>query len=356
MNWYSHNKLAQIWELDYNPDEFESQLMAFYELEYKYSMLMSKPFHGVPQRRDNIARNIFNELYALANEIKIPVLATLEKWLSEHALLDPRLWASQRVRNSSQYEYMEYDNFDTESIKEMYQSMINEHIEYTDPNKILYNDKETLFNSEFMKMLQEAVSNIDSFPELKEFLSSFIPVYRDMLYGDLDEEGVEEFGQRMGAQFNSEEQARLYIENMDENNIDYHTMMDISGINDLDDFVKSVTNATAWQEVLEEFNREFVFSMWAAHWKDRGIEDTRKSIEQAYQMLNAASPKDIGNFTAAFSHALNIEHQTGSILTDYLEPETGSDGLKEFLTNLSNKTSSEIEVWNEQLREIGVEI
>ena len=356
MNWYSQTKFSQIWVTDYNPDEFKSQLMAFYELEYKYSMLISRPFHGVPQRRENITRNIFNELSSLANEVKIPVLATLEKWLSSHALLDPRLWASQRVRNNSQYEYMEYDNFNTSSIKEMYQSMISEYIEYTDKNKIYQDDKEGLFNSEFMKMLREAVSNIDSFPELKEFLSSFIIVYQDMLYGDLDEEGFEEFGSRIGVQFNNEEQARLYIDNLDDKNIDYYTMMDISGINDLDDFVKSVTNATAWQEVLEEFNREFIFSKWLSHWKAKGIEGTRKSVEQAYNMLNVASPKDMGNFTAAFSHALNIEHQSGSMLTDYLEPETGSDGLKEFLTNLSNKTSSDIDVWNKQLREIGVEV
>jgi len=45
-----------------------------------------------------------------------------------------------------------------------------------------------------------------------------------------------------------------------------------------------------------------------------------------------------------------------SMLTDYLEPETESDELKDFLDHLSNKTLAEVEIWNEQLREIGVEI
>jgi len=32
MNWYSLIKFSQIWNVDYTPEDFQSELQAFYEL------------------------------------------------------------------------------------------------------------------------------------------------------------------------------------------------------------------------------------------------------------------------------------------------------------------------------------
>ena len=49
MNWYQEYKLAQIWKVD-TQGGIEELMGAFYELEYKYSMLRDKPFKGMPRR------------------------------------------------------------------------------------------------------------------------------------------------------------------------------------------------------------------------------------------------------------------------------------------------------------------
>lgn len=72
-------------------------------------------------------------------------------------------------------------------------------------------------------------------------------------------------------------------------------------------------------------------------------------------MLKDANPEDTGNFIVALNHALQVEHQTGSML-DYLQEETDTADLQVFLDHLSNKTLAEVYEWNQDLREIGGQI
>ena len=57
MNWYSFIKCAQVWETG-DPDSFLGNIARLYELEYKYSMLTTRPFNGVPQRKENIINRL----------------------------------------------------------------------------------------------------------------------------------------------------------------------------------------------------------------------------------------------------------------------------------------------------------
>ena len=62
MNWYKLIKISQIWETNSSSD-FADELLAFYELEYKYSALKNYPFRGSPQRYQNILNKVEDSWY-----------------------------------------------------------------------------------------------------------------------------------------------------------------------------------------------------------------------------------------------------------------------------------------------------
>jgi len=97
MNWFKILKFAQIWGTNWVFDNIESQLEAFYELEYKYSMLKLHPFSGHPKRKENILNNLRNNLSEVGSEIKIMLSGVFGNWLQSHALLNPIQWAEERI-------------------------------------------------------------------------------------------------------------------------------------------------------------------------------------------------------------------------------------------------------------------
>ena len=338
MNWYGILKFSQIWNVEYSLGDFESELQAFYELEYKYSMFNLRSFKGTERRAENIDNRFREQLAELGQSLKEPVLNTLERWLEYHALLNPEIWAVKKVE-----EVMEIDS-NTETILS---GMIGEYNRYKNNNQWdrTYNEQ-----TSWSEIAREIPKHLNNMPVLTSALSMYLDDEKNMLIDDLNYEGIENFNERFGQEFSTLEEAEDYIDNLDINNFDIYDYT-----YDREMFVSLMDRSSA-EAILAELYKEFVFPLWFSYWKGMGIEATREIVEEVYEGLKNTDPRDVDNFIVAFNSALQVEHQNGSMLTDYLEPETGASNLKDFLDALSNKSLAEIEDWNEDLRKIGVEI
>jgi len=164
--------------------------------------------------------------------------------------------------------------------------------------------------------------------------------------------GFETFGEdQRGEAFVSEEEAEAYVEEI-ANNFDLSDY--IYGIG-TENFMNSLSYAGIYPEsFIAELAQNLVFPLWLNYWQAMGIEGTRESVEEAYNMLKKEG--DISNEIMAINHALNVTHQSGDMI-DYLEQHLmGVDvnSIKSLLDDLSSNTY--IPEWNKELKEIGVKI
>jgi len=365
MNWYGLLKIAQIWQTETDTDfSFVDQITALYKLEYKYSMLKNKPFRGMPQRRDNILNQLRQRLSSLALEIRGPIIATLQSWLSSHALLDPNLWAVNRV-NTSLYGDV-YDEGDS-TIPTLVNDIIHEYRMYNIIHKCRYfnsvmNPSEVIFK-EFM---QKISNNIGNFPQFKSFLEViFFEDYQQNLYYDLESLGYEEFGQMFNKTFNTPEEGESFIEKLTIDDVGVDEVIELSGINNLDTFTRKISyEGDLVDGVLAELYEKFVFPLWYAYWGARGIGDTRAAVEEVYNNLLKATVDDLENFIVYINAALASVHQNGPMLEylqEYVEQNAedyNTYGEELDLVETFNYLSLELDTTelDKELRAIGVSI
>jgi len=348
MNWYSLIKIAQIWAVDWEEEDFESMLRALYELEYKYSMAKTRKFNGHPKRRENIFEHLKQEFLEVASVVQNVLIQVFKKWLSSHALTDPQQWAAARLRDNTDLEYHE----DTgENILGLFENMF---YEYADRKGIKlpssYGGKthiEPFFRQTWM---QDIMPRINDFPELQKILELYLEDYKEMLQGDLADEGFEEFGKRMGQSFMDESTAYNWIGHLGTDSIDIADYID-----SLDTLVSAATNAGNWVEVIEELYAKLVFPAWYNIWYQQGIKETRANIEKVYGQLTSAGTGTPEQLSMAINIALNAAHQNGSML-EYVENDTGSNNLKDILSSLSSIDETRQREWNQDLYNVGFDI
>jgi len=85
-------------------------LQALYELEYKWSMMRSRPFSGMERRQDNIIKGLERNLNEVLEEVKAPLERLYISWLRSHAITDPAQWGEARTRDGLEG----YDEHDTD--------------------------------------------------------------------------------------------------------------------------------------------------------------------------------------------------------------------------------------------------
>jgi hypothetical protein len=336
MNWYSLFKIAQIWNMP--SDTFEDKLKALYELEYKYSMLTSKPFSGIPERHQNILENVEGRLYDVAIEVKDELLKTIGLWLEGHALLSPITWANKRAEDVA-------DEDLGSSTRDMFVEMLSEYKKYSNADGKYARNID--FDIEFLKLLSQACRNLNNFPKLRVVLNGYMEDHKEYLRQESREVGLEEFGQMYNKKFETEEQVEDFIDSLTLDDIDIENY-----IYDTESFLNLVESTGYVNEVLSEFYKAFVFPHWAKFWRSKGIAKTRKNVEKVYNILSDATG-DIKSLMAAISLGLNVAHQNGHML-DYLEQNTGSNDLRVLLDSLTK--GEHVKEWNQQLNEIGVQI
>lgn len=343
MNWYKLTKIAQVWNYNATEDDetydgdrkFSSWLKQLYEMEYKYNMVLQH-FNGMPQRKENILKNIRASLIEAAEKVVGALKRTIGNWLQKHALLSPKTWALSRAS--------EYEESEGEIGMTGFEGMISEYADYLNNNR--YNPNFNA-NNYWYKMAREAQQKLNNFPSLKRMLELSMDDYRENEKAQA-RENLQDFSERYNREFKDFDEAELFIDSLTVDDADIESLI---MVDDLDNFVSIARNVGLEKEILAEFYEYFVFPNWFNKWSAEGIEDTRENVENVYKELENISYEDTGNMMATISNALNVSHQTGEML-DYLEQDTQEDGLKNTLDGLTS--GNFIANANEELKEIGV--
>lgn len=313
-NWYDHRhlaRIAQIWKYvpdkepgDTDVDEMDS-VREFYEMEFKLYALKNRPFKGMPQRKANIIAHIEQSLSECCHVLLDILIPVYTKWLSEHALLDPTLWAEQRAK------FME-ETCDGEINEDTLQGIIDENLRYTTYRDVLYYSHAGInFRQEWYKMMAQIEQHVDNFPSIKRaiFNNDYISDQQNMWYEDLASQGHEAFGRMVGQTFADEDAAQRYIDNLDISQI--NITMDM----EMDTFCKIINGCGMGMECVKELYQYFVFPNWAEYWKARGMEEIRAGIEKVYKLMQTATQEDnINNMCSAVSAGLNGYHVNGSMM------------------------------------------
>jgi hypothetical protein len=257
-----------------------------YELEYKLQALKrSQTAVSNPKRIENISNQIKQELTSSANILKKILLKTFSDWLKTHALTNPKKWAEQRYNLDG---YM--------SEKEILETIASEYFRNIEGSYREHRD------SEFLSVIEK---NLSKLPYTSSILNNVLKMYMKDEY-TTDPEGTME-----NWNVSSPEEADKMIENADFNDVGLEYL-----IPDIESFVNIMSNHGDLRSFYNELYAKLVFPVWYSYWKDRGIDNTRKHVQNVYNNLKKTTQTDLGNLIAWVNAALNTTHQTGSML-DY---------------------------------------
>jgi len=354
MNWYKHIKFAQI-GITYTPKIFEDYLSALYELEYKYSAVKNYPFRGHPNRRENILNSLRNNLINIIEYVKRPILETFSSWLDSHALLSADRWARQRLGSEIEaetgWEVNEYTDVDESDIQELFETFIYEYITWNNPKRLFVNPRQ--LDPHFARSLNDILLDIEKFPAFKKLLEHGVKMHKRWLLDTLKEEGYEEFGESCGMEFTSNKEAKKFIQSLSSDEIGLDSLLETSGMNELDTFIHYAIETDLWLPVLHEMYANIIFPEWYKHWSKQGIDKTRETVQNIYNDLKNVDPNNIEDTIIKIDRAINASHQTGSML-EYLDEHTASYDLEATLNELRDRL--DVDEWNNELRAIGVQI
>jgi hypothetical protein len=109
-------------------------------------------------------------------------------------------------------------------------------------------------------------------------------------------------------------------------------------------------NSDLAQEFIIEIYQYIVFPVWFAYWKSQGIVETRKRIKRLYDDLKKIASFPLKEQFGILNEATLAVHQGGSMMEYYEEYYQVEET---FFDQFSNY---DVDPWDAELREIGVEI
>lgn len=287
-------------------DDAEELFRLFYELEYKYSIIKSHSFTGLPKRKENILKILSTKLKEATRNIADSLLPVYEKWLKEHTLLNPKEWAKARLNQNE-----EFGNINLPSA-------IDEYERYA-------RNADTGTFADIIEFMKEG-----KLPKLKELLIDNTILDETE---HLKEIGYKKYGKERGEEFKSNKQALDFINNTySEYYYDEYNLKD--AFDNLDN-----------REIELEFYEKLVFPVWFRYWKKEGITKTRERIQNIYNQLENLNTQTLENQVANVNIALNAAHQTGSMMEHYGWVD------ESFLRDMSNQDTTE---WDKELKKIGI--
>ena len=337
-NWYKRIKYAQIWYVE-SDGSFQDELFKMHKLEYELFMIREKPFSGLPQRKENIIKKVEKELKNAMKNVKGRLIRLYEEWLVNHAILEPEKWAEQRAIELAE----------AESIEQRFAGAITEYETYA------YKKGERIgisFDQSFREILDKISQNIEAFPSLKNLLEVMAQDYKDNVMKVDAYDDLEDFNENYRTNFIDPQQAEQYIDNMTADDMGFDLMEYISS-GGWKDFLSFMEENADMEQFLREFYKNMVFPVWYAHWKEKGIDETRENIENIYKEL--IEPHNLKEESIIINRALGAAHQSGEML-DYLEEEISekSGDIKNLLDNFTKGT--DVPVWDKELKTIGVQV
>lgn len=314
-------------------EELGENLEALYELEYKYSMLRTKPFEGVPQRRDRMLERLEAVAYPLAESIAKQILVVYGEWLSGHAIGDPKEWAAARVR---QFEEMESGEIVTgEELASGIHGAWSEYDRYAyyggDSPAVhgYYGQVPEPRGPDTSEIAQAARAGV--LPSLQLLAEVLMQEENEQMAGEEDFEPYDDPADYLEVTLDSYGSIGALVEGLD---WDY---VDASPAN-----------------FLQELYQTFVFPVWWDHWEPQGIEATRDRIEDGVEVLEKieadAHQFPMQQLFGKLNEIVNLTHQSGG-MAEYLESRYNIDAA--FLQELSDRDTTD---WDEELQELGVQI
>lgn len=287
--------------------ELYDNLYTMYEWEYKLSVLKRK-FQKMQKRRfDNIILQIHKKLKPILDHITDKLAYVFKKWLDTHAITSPRTWAERRAEEI-------VDNYD---VKNLLRHPFYEYTRYTTPKG---NTK-----TAFVQKVLEALEGTHFFDEMVDLELSDL---EDQVEGTRDEEDIEYY--------------KSVIQMLNTDPVEYYAEI----------MTFDVLNTYINPDLLIKVYEKVVFPVWFKHWKAKGIVQTRKGVEKAYNDLEKSyTEKDLSKRIMYINIALNTQHQTGSMM-EYIEGLY--DVSEKDLNHLSNMDNKEIQEWEKEIIELGV--
>lgn len=315
--------------LRYPEDTLRENLYRLYEIEYKYSMIKNN-YSQIAQRNPRRADNLLNILKRGAANTAQDIAQRLEpiysKWLENHALDDPHAWA--RSRTDKFFDERGYSPLRV--VKIGMQDVEDYSSEVGAGGSIPYN-----YLMDHLGGMSES--------KLKNEFPALYKTGKTMM--------------EERAQFNdTQPQADMSVpEFLAEDMSDFGVAEWFEGI----DF--SYVSGVSARDVARELYAALTFPAWYSYWQRKGIDETREAVEDAYSTLQEFqdgywTPDTVGTgFFQEMNRLIQVTHQTGSLIEDYVEQYGGEEIGYEYFDTLSN-LDPDAEGWNEELRDIGINI
>lgn len=341
---YNFKPLSSFDEGDY--EEILEHWELVYELEYKLSMITSRPFEGLEERKKNIIKILEQKIKQIVPLLADTLIQTFETWLSAHAITKPKEWAEERF----------YEGGDP--LTDIYG--------FEETADILLGELQRYRRDiqDISDLIMEVVNiNPDVLDE--NFLDLIVQDEYNMMIDELEYTGLEEFNERfsylLNKEFEDEEEARDFLDdNFSSYDKDFFKIMggekealtwilemlveteffstgNAEQALDIDDFFM-----TAYEKV--------VFPAWYGYWKSQGIDQTRKNVEKITADLKKIESMPPEKQVMTLNIAKNTNHQSGSMMEYYEEMWNVDYVALERLSNI------DVRDWNEELQEIGVSL
>lgn len=331
-----------------DPDDILEAFEFVYELEFKYNRLLSNRFLGVPDRRDNMLEIIERKAHEVIPPLAETFIDVFDNWLRHHAITSPQLWAEMRVEA---LEELWGGYLDSEYIQQPMETFLGELSRYLNYD-----------------LSQNIIAGLEASDLIRdEFYEYAFTFTKEMMEVDLEDVAagymeMEDFQYRY-SEFEAIEDAETVeeltkaVEGLDFRSIPEEDIELDSIIDQMDDmgvaeFMQHFLNHTgiSVEALLEELYREVLFPAWFGHWKPKGIEKTRDTIEKISEQLHNIQKFPIRMQFAVLNIAKNANHQNGSMM-EYYEEMWGVDYVA--LKRLSNLDTTQ---WEKELSDIGVMI
>jgi hypothetical protein len=299
----------------YPSEELSENLQIMYEWEYKRSVV-EQDRNMLPQRKENMLNMIDKQIIPVLNKIIDSLLYVFRDWLDKHAILNPMLWAEKRFDG---------DMLEVEDPKTILENIKYQYKEYS-------SDKGRDFENQFFK------SNL-------EYLQSDLKLILDDIINN-NIEDLEYYKEREDEEsIQKQEETINYLQNIDLSNEEDRLRFYQEYLDESMEF--NISNNSNFKNMCINFMAKVLFPLWFNKWKEEGIVETRRNIEDLYKNLKKSKRFPFKEKITAIHLALNSTHQTGDMM-DYIN-EMYHDVDNNLLDELSNTDQDTLNKWKQEI-------
>lgn len=304
-------------------------LYALYELTYKYQYLQNHNFQGHPKRLQNILQQTENSARTVIADFVDILQPVFENWLSGHALLTPRTWATKRVE-----EWFEIGGGSPSSLASLIVDQCN-----------IQRERKNFNISPELHRLDEPVRSGQAHVLNRLFETAKLELVEadteNALYENKEEQRDEE---------EIEAEIKQRYEEMP-----FTEYLSTFYNDDLETFIEQSSEIYDLETICIELAQFLCFPIWYGFWKPQGIDQTRERVQNAYNMLRVVERQPINQALATINIVINTCHQTGDMLDYISEVTQDSKGeIRHTMDVLSNNT--EFREWDLDLQEVGLQL